>query len=79
MIIIIKVASEIEQITFGSKLHDILVGNEDYIENNIILNIEKPQIIELVFFPEANVNDEQVEKIIKTIIDSPFSVTIVKS
>lgn len=51
--IIIEVADEKEQMKVGTFIHEQLVGNKDYINNNIILNIETENIIEVLIFEEC--------------------------
>lgn len=51
----------------GAELHDTLVGNQDYINNNIILNIDDPTAVCITIFPECNIDavPESFEKLLK--------------
>lgn len=43
----IKCASNEEKMALGSSIHEQLVGNHDYIENNIILNVDYDNEVQL--------------------------------
>jgi len=53
MHIIIKTNSETEKLAVGEKLHQYLVGNKDYINNNIVLNIDSPNEVNLYIMQEC--------------------------
>lgn len=38
----------------GTFIHDQLIGNKDYVDNNIILNIDNPNCIVLTIFKETD-------------------------
>lgn len=37
----------------GTKIHNQLVGNKDYIDSNIVLNIDEQYTVQLWFFKEC--------------------------
>lgn len=43
----IKASTEEEKFRIGDKIHEQLVGNKDYIDSNIVLNIEQPLTVRL--------------------------------
>ena len=49
----IECASNEEKMKIGKSIHDQLKGNEDYINNNIILNIDEDSKVILVIFNEC--------------------------
>ena len=49
----IQVESREEQLRIGNSIHECLVGNPDYVNNSIILNIDDPNIIRLFIFKEC--------------------------
>lgn len=51
--ITIEVRDEKEQLRIGNFIHEQLRGNEDYINNNIILNIDVENTIRLYIFEEC--------------------------
>lgn len=51
--ITIKVNDEKEQLRIGNSIHEQLVGNKDYIDSNIILNIDEENIIKIYIFNEC--------------------------
>lgn len=53
MEITIKVNDEKEQLRIGNSIHEQLVGNKDYIDSNIILNIDEENIIKIYIFNEC--------------------------
>lgn len=53
-IISITVCSEKEKIKVGQAIHNQLMGNQDYIDSNIILNIDEPYTVNLFIFPECS-------------------------
>ena len=53
MYIQIEVQSEDEKKEIGNKIHKQLMGNQDYIDSNILLNIDEPYTIRLWIFKEC--------------------------
>lgn len=53
MRIIIKVKNNEEKMTIGTKIHEQLRGNEDYVNNNIILNVDDPNMINIYIFEDC--------------------------
>ena len=51
--ITIDVNSEQEKMEIGKKIHEQLVNNQDYIDSNIILNIDYPLAVHLWIFNEC--------------------------
>lgn len=49
----IEVQTEEEKKVIGTKIHEQLIGNQDYIDSNIILNIDEPYMVRLWFFKEC--------------------------
>lgn len=60
MHISIKTINNEEKMRIGNSIHDQLVGNSDYIDSNIILNIDDENEVNLYVFKEC----ENVPKII---------------
>ncbi len=46
----IEVSTEEEKFKIGNKIHEQLVGNKDYVDSNIVLNIDEPLTVQLWFF-----------------------------
>lgn len=42
-----------KQLRIGNSIHEQLVGNKDYIDSNIILNIDEENIIKIYIFNEC--------------------------
>lgn len=59
MHISIKTINNEEKMRIGNSIHDQLVGNSDYIDSNIILNIDDENEVNLYVFKEC----ENVPKI----------------
>lgn len=59
MHISIKTINNEEKMRIGNSIHDQLVGNSDYIDSNIILNIDDENEVNLYIFKEC----ENVPKI----------------
>lgn len=58
MHITIRTTDEKEQMRVGNSIHDQLRGNKDYIDSNIILNIDVDNEVNLYIFKECeNVPD----------------------
>lgn len=58
MHITIRTTDEKEQMRVGNSIHEQLRGNKDYIDNNIILNIDVDNEVNLYIFKECkNVPD----------------------
>lgn len=58
MHITIRMVDDKEQMRVGNSIHHQLVGNKDYIDNNIILNIDMDNEVNLYIFKECeNVPD----------------------
>lgn len=53
MHITIRVVDEKEQLRIGNSIHCQLVGNKDYIDNNIILNIDTDHEVNLYIYNEC--------------------------
>ena len=49
----IKVSDEKEQMKIGNHIHEQLRGNRDYIDSNIVLNIDTDNEINLYVFEEC--------------------------
>ena len=56
--ITIRTIDEKEQMRIGNSIHHQLVGNKDYINNNIVLNIDVDNEVNLYIYKECeNVPD----------------------
>lgn len=56
--ITIRTIDEKEQMRIGNSIHHQLVGNKDYIDNNIVLNIDVDNEVNLYIYKECeNVPD----------------------
>ena len=55
MHIIIKTVNEEEKMRIGNSIHDQMVGNKDYIDNNIILNIDEVNEVNVYIFDECEI------------------------
>lgn len=56
--ITIRTIDEKEQMRIGNSIHHQLVGNKDYIDNNIVLSIDVDNEVNLYIFKECeNVPD----------------------
>jgi hypothetical protein len=53
MHITIRTIDDKEQMKIGNSIHHQLVGNKDYIDNNIILNIDDNNEVNLYIFKEC--------------------------
>lgn len=53
MNIIIETANDEDKLKIGNHIHEQLVGNKDYIDSNIILNIEEPNKVRLYVYDEC--------------------------
>lgn len=53
MKITIECSDEKEQMNIGNYIHEQLVGNKDYIDSNILLNIDVENTIRLYIFKEC--------------------------
>lgn len=53
MHITIRTINEKEQMEVGNSIHHQLVGNQDYIDNNIVLNIDTDNEVNLYIFKEC--------------------------
>ena len=53
MHIIVKTVNEEEKMRIGNSIHEQLVGNKDYIDSNIILNIDNKNEVNLYVFNEC--------------------------
>ena len=53
MHITIRTTDEKEQLKIGNSIHYQLVGNKDYIDSNIILNIDVENEVNLYIFNEC--------------------------
>lgn len=51
--IIITVKNEKEQMRIANSIHHQLVGNQDYIDSNIVLNIDENNTVRLYIFEEC--------------------------
>lgn len=51
--IVITVKSEEEQMEIANSIHHQLVGNRDYKDSNIVLNIDKDNTVRLYIFEEC--------------------------
>lgn len=51
--IIITVKNEKEQMRIANSIHHQLVGNRDYIDSNIVLNIDENNTVRLYIFEEC--------------------------
>lgn len=61
MKITIETEDEKDQMTISNHLHEQLRGNQDYIDNNIILSIDVKNTVKLYIFKECeNVPDLQI-------------------
>lgn len=49
----IKTTSEEEKMRIGSSIHEQLVGNQDYRDSNILLNIDDENEVNLYVFKEC--------------------------
>lgn len=45
-----------EKMTLGTRIHERLVGNPDYIENRIILNVDEETNIHMYVFEDAEID-----------------------
>ena len=59
-VITIEVTSDEEKMAVGTAIHNQLVGCEDYINNNIILNIDNENKVLLLIFEDC-VNMPKIE------------------
>ena len=50
----ITVADEDEQLKIGNSIHEQLRGNKDYMDSNIVLNLDTKNKINLYIFKECN-------------------------
>lgn len=50
MHVCITVNDNKEQMTIGNNIHEQLAGNSDYVDNNIILNIDSPNQVNLYVY-----------------------------
>ena len=50
---IIRTESEGEKMRIGESIHDQLVGNDDYIDSNIVLNIDSKNEVNLYVYKEC--------------------------
>lgn len=50
----ITVADEDEQLKIGNSIHEQLRGNKDYMDSNIVLNLDTKNEINLYIFKECN-------------------------
>ena len=58
MHITIRTIDEKEQMRIGNSIHHQLVGNKDYVDNNIVLSIDVDNEVNLYIFKECeNVPD----------------------
>lgn len=58
MHITIRTIDEKEQMRIGNSIHHQLVGNKDYVDNNIVLNIDVDNEVNLYIYKECeNVPD----------------------
>lgn len=55
MHVTIRTRNEKEQMRIGNSIHHQLVGNKDYIDSNIILNIDVDNEVNLYIFEECEV------------------------
>ena len=53
MAIRIEVPDNDRRYEIGNAIHEQLVGNQDYIDSNIVLNIEEPRTVKLYIFEEC--------------------------
>lgn len=53
MHVTIRTIDEKEQMRIGTAIHHQLVGNKDYIDSNIILNIDSKNEVNLYIFKEC--------------------------
>ena len=51
--IIITVKNEKEQMRIANSIHHQLVGNQDYIDSNIVLSIDENNTVRLYIFEEC--------------------------
>ena len=51
--ITIETANEDEKMAVGNSIHNQLVGNKDYIDSNIILNVDGYETVRLLIFEEC--------------------------
>ena len=58
MSIIIETANDEDKLKIGNHIHEQLVGNKDYIDNNIVLSIDVDNEVNLYIYKECeNVPD----------------------
>ena len=55
MKITIETENDKEKVKVGNFIHDQLRGQQDYIDNNIILNIDTKNTVELYIFKECKI------------------------
>lgn len=53
MHMVIKTVNDEEKMRIGSSIHEQLVGNKDYIDSNIVLNIDDENEVNLYVFKEC--------------------------
>ena len=51
--LVFTTSNNYEKMELGKEIHNRLVGNEDYIKSNIILNIDDENTVRLVVFKEC--------------------------
>ena len=51
--ITIETVNEDEKMAVGNSIHNQLVGNKDYIDSNIILNVDEYEKVRLLIFEEC--------------------------
>ena len=51
--ITIETMNEDEKMAVGNSIHNQLVGNKDYIDSNIILNVDEYEKVRLLIFEEC--------------------------
>lgn len=49
----IETSTEEEKLRIGNKIHNQLVGNKDYIDCNIVLNIDEPYTVRLWIYDDC--------------------------
>lgn len=54
--ILIKVSSEDEKKELGDKIHGQLIDNEDYINSNIVLDLDGFNLVTLYVYKECTTN-----------------------
>lgn len=42
-----------EKMKLGNSIHNQLAGNQDYIDSNIVLNLDEPYTVQLWFFKDC--------------------------